>query len=141
MNHRARELHSEAMKKKESSSKWEHNVKLNHVVPLLRQVCMHAHLIEYPLDEYGEYALDDRLLSCSGKMQVLHKLLTMLKKGGHKVSFLIRGKAGFHRYVRMLCCFQTNFPTKLSNCRLLARQKNSLPAKHWTKVCKMSTSR
>lgn len=85
VENRARELHKEAVKKK-PVKKWEENVKLCHIVQLLRKVLNHAHMLEYPLDEFGEYAADDRLISCSGKMQVMDKLLRMLKKDGHKVS-------------------------------------------------------
>ncbi len=87
MQNRAREIHKTNLEKKKPPL-FERNIKLMNVVMLLRRACNHAHLVEYPLDEFGEYVQDERLISYSGKVQVLDKLLKHLRNGGHKVRLL-----------------------------------------------------
>ena len=52
----------------------------------LRKCCNHPYLIEHPLDADGLLTLDEGIASGSGKMMVLDKMLTELKKKGHRVS-------------------------------------------------------
>lgn len=50
----------------------------------MRQVCCHPFILAEPHDlPYG--TTDDRIISSCGKMVVLHRMLTSLRAGGHKV--------------------------------------------------------
>ncbi|GFS89062.1 hypothetical protein NPIL_473571 [Nephila pilipes] len=62
------------------------NLKLRNPVMCLRRICCHPYLISYPLDPSTEqYAVDENLVSSSGKFLVLDVLLPELKKRGHKI--------------------------------------------------------
>ncbi|KAL8601345.1 hypothetical protein ACOMHN_054638 [Nucella lapillus] len=61
-------------------------IKLRNVMMQLRKCCSHPFLLEHPLDpRTGELSLDDRVISQSGKMLVLDRMLKELHKRGHKV--------------------------------------------------------
>jgi ATP-dependent DNA helicase len=62
------------------------NLKMTNVVMQLRKAANHPFLIEWPLDKKGEAVADNRLVTQSGKMMVLDRLLTRLKVEGHQVS-------------------------------------------------------
>lgn len=52
----------------------------------LRRITMHSYLLEFPYDKLKqEYIIDERLISSSGKLLVLDRLLSGLKPLGHKV--------------------------------------------------------
>ncbi|TYZ63820.1 hypothetical protein PybrP1_007352 [[Pythium] brassicae (nom. inval.)] len=51
----------------------------------LRKCCNHPFLFDEALDGRGEVATDERLVTASGKLQVLDKMLARLQRAGHKV--------------------------------------------------------
>lgn len=61
---------------------------LHNSLSLLRQCCSHPYIIERPVRN-NEIVLDERLVTCSGKMMILDRLLVQLKKDGHKANNLI----------------------------------------------------
>lgn len=74
--------------KKVENKKSETNIKLLNVVMQLRKCCNHPYLLSYPLDPVTQqYRIDEELITSSGKLLVLERLLPALKKNGHKVSF------------------------------------------------------
>nr|KAG5698118.1 hypothetical protein BaRGS_001713 [Batillaria attramentaria] len=61
-------------------------IKLRNVMMQLRKCCSHPFLLEHPLDpKTGELALDERIITQSGKILVLDRMLAELCKRGHKV--------------------------------------------------------
>lgn len=61
-------------------------MKLQNVVMQLRKVCNHPWLFDWPIDPLtGEYSVGDGLISSSGKMLLLDKLLKGLFERDHKV--------------------------------------------------------
>lgn len=60
---------------------------LHNSLLLLRQCCSHPYIIERPIRN-KEIVLDERLVTCSGKMIILDRLLAQLKKDGHKATKL-----------------------------------------------------
>ncbi|XP_038074783.1 lymphocyte-specific helicase-like isoform X1 [Patiria miniata] len=62
------------------------NIKDKNVMSQLRKACNHPYLLEYPLDPVTqEYRIDEELVTNSGKLMVLERLLPALKKENHKV--------------------------------------------------------
>mmetsp|Transcript_64264 Transcript_64264/g.151285 ORF Transcript_64264/g.151285 Transcript_64264/m.151285 type:complete len:268 (+) Transcript_64264:2-805(+) len=51
----------------------------------MRKCCNHPFLFEAPIDETGDWVIDERLVEQSGKMKLLDRMLTILKANGHKV--------------------------------------------------------
>jgi hypothetical protein len=60
------------------------NVQLRNTMMLFRRICNHPYLIEYPLDDAGQYKVGEELITACGKMMLLDKMLALLKKEGHK---------------------------------------------------------
>ena len=60
------------------------NVQLRNSVALLRRCCNHPYLIEHPMDN-GQLRIDESMVTACGKLLVLDRMLTGLKKNGHKV--------------------------------------------------------
>ncbi|CAH7667145.1 SNF2 family N-terminal domain-containing protein [Phakopsora pachyrhizi] len=61
-------------------------MKLQNVVMQLRKVCNHPWLFNWPIDpKTGEHSVGEGLISASGKMLLLDKLLKGLFERGHKV--------------------------------------------------------
>ncbi|GFS25332.1 lymphocyte-specific helicase-like [Elysia marginata] len=61
-------------------------VKMRNIMMQLRKCCNHPYLLEHPLDPAtGELALTEGVVSSSGKMLVLDRMLPELKKRGHRV--------------------------------------------------------
>ncbi|KAK3777842.1 hypothetical protein RRG08_038090 [Elysia crispata] len=61
-------------------------VKMRNIMMQLRKCCNHPYLLEHPLDPAtGELALTEKVVSTSGKMLVLDRMLPELKKQGHRV--------------------------------------------------------
>ena len=61
-------------------------IKLRNVMMQLRKCCSHPFLLEHPLDpKTGELCLDERIVSQSGKMLVLDRMLKELQRRQHKV--------------------------------------------------------
>ena len=60
------------------------NVQLRNSMALLRRCCNHPYLIEYPMDN-GQLRVDESLVTACGKLMLLDRMLTELKKNGHKV--------------------------------------------------------
>ncbi|KAK3087350.1 hypothetical protein FSP39_004956 [Pinctada imbricata] len=61
------------------------NRSLRNIMMQLRKCCNHPYLIDYPLDKYENFKVDENLVECCGKMKMLDRLLTELKKRGHRV--------------------------------------------------------
>ncbi|CAL1702831.1 unnamed protein product [Somion occarium] len=62
------------------------NMKLQNTVMQLRKVCSHPFLFDWPIDpDTHQPILNEELVSASGKMMVLDRLLEELFKRGHKV--------------------------------------------------------
>ena len=60
-------------------------MRLNNVLMQLRKCCNHPYLFEWPVDGAGNEVVDEILCEASGKMQLLDRILTQLKKeGGHQ---------------------------------------------------------
>lgn len=71
-------------------------IKMRNVMMQLRKCCNHPYLLEHPLDpKTGDLALTDGVISASGKMLVLDKMLAELKKRGHRVFTLFFFKNSF----------------------------------------------
>ncbi|XP_046842317.1 lymphoid-specific helicase-like [Xenia sp. Carnegie-2017] len=65
---------------------FERNIKVLNLYVLLRKVCMHPYLLEYPIDpETQDYRMDEELITSSGKTLLLDQMLPELKRRGHKV--------------------------------------------------------
>ena len=61
-------------------------MKLQNTVMQLRKVCSHPYLFDWPLDpRTRQPILDDRVVSTSGKMMILERLLDELFRRKHKV--------------------------------------------------------
>jgi len=62
-------------------------VRLNNVLMQLRKCCNHPYLFEWPTDEAtGAPAVNEVIVSASGKMMLLDRIMTRLfQEGGHKV--------------------------------------------------------
>ena len=61
-------------------------IKLRNVMMQLRKCCSHPFLLEHPLDKKtGELSLDERIVSQSGKMLILDRMLKELQRRQHKV--------------------------------------------------------
>ena len=88
------------------------SMKLNNAFMQLRKCCNHPYLFDEPLDKDGNVVTDERIVSSAGKMAVLDRMLSELKRRGHRVIIftqmtrildiledylLMRG----HRYVRL----------------------------------------
>ncbi|KAG1675838.1 Lymphoid-specific helicase [Nymphon striatum] len=59
---------------------------IRNLMVLLRKVCNHPYLIDYPLDPSTmQYLVNDNLINCSGKLHILDMMLKRLKTLGHKV--------------------------------------------------------
>ena len=62
------------------------NLKLQNTVMQLRKVCSHPFLFDWPIDpDTNELVLNEELVTASGKMMVLERLLDELFSRGHKV--------------------------------------------------------
>lgn len=62
-------------------------IKMANIMMQLRKCCNHPYLLEYPLDEQGEFKVDQQVIKASGKMLLLDRMLTELKRQGHKVCY------------------------------------------------------
>jgi len=62
-------------------------MRMQNVLMQLRKCCNHPYLFEWPIDPHtGQETVDEVLVQASGKMQLLDRILTELKKqGGHQV--------------------------------------------------------
>lgn len=60
---------------------------MQNVLMQLRKCCNHPYLFEWPIDPHtGQETVDEVLVQASGKMQLLDRILTELKRqGGHQV--------------------------------------------------------
>jgi len=62
-------------------------VSVDNMMMQMRKCCNHPFLFEAPIDADGDWAIDERVLAASGKMQLLDRMLTVLKTRGHKVRY------------------------------------------------------
>lgn len=61
-------------------------MKLQNTIMQLRKVCSHPFLFEWPIDhDTGDFVVNDELVSASGKMMILDRLLSELSSRKHKV--------------------------------------------------------
>jgi len=58
---------------------------LQNMLMHLRKTCNHPYLFEWPEDTNGNFVVNQDIINCSGKMQVLDRLLTRIRKEGNKV--------------------------------------------------------
>jgi len=58
---------------------------LDNTMMQMRKCCNHPYLFEAPVDDSGDWIVDERLVQASGKMILLDKMLKTLKEHGHKV--------------------------------------------------------
>jgi len=61
------------------------NLQLRNSMALLRRCCNHPYLIEHPVEDNGQLRIDESLITAGGKLMLLDRMLTDLKKNGHKV--------------------------------------------------------
>ncbi|CAH3196837.1 unnamed protein product, partial [Porites evermanni] len=62
------------------------NVRMTNILMLLRKCCNHPYLLECPLEEGTLLRrVDEEIVTSSGKMLLLDRMLPVLKKRGHKV--------------------------------------------------------
>lgn len=61
------------------------NVSGHNILMQLRKVCNHPYLVNWPLDYTGALTVDKTLISASGKMLLLDRVLPRLLQEGHKV--------------------------------------------------------
>lgn len=64
---------------------------MTNILMLLRKCCNHPYLLECPVEEGTLLRkVDEELVTSSGKMLLLDRMLPVLKKRGHKVfSFML----------------------------------------------------
>lgn len=94
------------------TSSSEVNISLNNIMMQLRKICNHPYLIEYPLDAFDNYKIDEDLVKKCGKMMFLDKMLPELRKRGHKVLI-------FSQMTKMLDILEDYmFIRKIEYCRL-----------------------
>ena len=61
-------------------------VKLHNIMMQLRKCCSHPFLLEHPIDRAtGELVVDESVVSRSGKMVLLDRMLDALRRRNHKV--------------------------------------------------------
>mmetsp|Transcript_6329 Transcript_6329/g.15442 ORF Transcript_6329/g.15442 Transcript_6329/m.15442 type:complete len:741 (+) Transcript_6329:87-2309(+) len=61
-------------------------IRLNNILMQLRKCCNHPFLFEWPTDEGGQEVVDERIVTCCGKMVLLDRIMTKLREeGGHQV--------------------------------------------------------
>ena len=58
---------------------------LSNLMIQARKNCNHPFLFQAPMDSDGHWVLDERLVDQSGKMQLLDRMLKVLRPNGHKV--------------------------------------------------------
>jgi len=58
---------------------------LQNMLMHLRKACNHPFLFEWPTDSKDELIVDETIITSSGKMQVLDRVLKQMLKDGHKV--------------------------------------------------------
>ena len=51
----------------------------------LRKCVNHPYLLEFPLTADGDFKIDEEVVTCSGKMLLLDRMLPALLRDGHKV--------------------------------------------------------
>ena len=62
------------------------NVSLNNLMMQMRKCCNHPYLIKYPLIPGTDiFRIDEELITSCGKLQLLDKMLPVLRKNGHKI--------------------------------------------------------
>eukprot|EP00960_Hanusia_phi_P011467 334985-Hanusia_phi.AAC.1 len=76
----------------ETDGNWERQGAVNNkakslmnVLMQMRKNCNHPYLFTAPFDALGNIVVDERLVKSAGKLQLLDRMLTILKKNGHKV--------------------------------------------------------
>ena len=62
------------------------NVRMTNILMLLRKCCNHPYLLECPLEEGTLLRrVNEEIVTSSGKMLLLDRMLPVLKRRGHKV--------------------------------------------------------
>ena len=75
----------EALAKVADGQRGAHIGRLNNVLMQMRKNCNHPDLVTGPYDRSATFPPAAELVTQCGKMQLLDRLLRMLKAGGHKV--------------------------------------------------------
>ncbi|XP_060582151.1 lymphocyte-specific helicase-like isoform X2 [Ruditapes philippinarum] len=90
---------------------------LRNIMMQLRKICNHPYLVEHPLGEFDMPKVDEDLLKSCGKMMVLDKMLTELRRRGHKVLV-------FSQMTRMLDLIEDYlYMREINFCRLDGSRK------------------
>eukprot|EP00124_Ichthyophonus_hoferi_P004274 Ihof_evm1s451 gene=Ihof_evmTU1s451 len=63
----------------------QYNVNVKNILMLLRKVCNHPYLLEYPLTDSLQYRVDEDIINSCGKLLLLDRMLPALKAQGHRV--------------------------------------------------------
>jgi len=83
------------------------NIQLHNSMALLRRCCNHPYLIEYPMDN-GQLRIDESLITVCGKLMVLDRMLTGLKKNGHKVLCTVLHRSLLYIFIHHVGSTHTN---------------------------------
>lgn len=70
-------IHEKAVLKEDGS--WDKSGGVNNAIMQLRKVCNHPYLF------FNEYTIDEDLIRCSGKFELLNRMLPKLQAGGHRL--------------------------------------------------------
>ncbi|KAJ4482453.1 SNF2 family DNA-dependent ATPase [Lentinula aciculospora] len=114
---------------KEVARKKVNNMKLQNTVMQLRKVCSHPFLFDWPVDSTTlQPILNEELVTASGKMMVLDRLLTELFKRKHKVLL-------FSQFTTMLDIIEARF----DDTHALTSQDWAQELKGWM-ICRIDGS-
>jgi len=58
---------------------------LQNILMQMRKNCNHPYLFQAPLDPMGNVVIDERIVKSAGKLQLLDRMLKVLRKAGNKV--------------------------------------------------------
>lgn len=88
--------------------------KLNNVLMQMRKNCNHPDLIKGAFDGSITYPPSEEIRAQCGKMQLMERMLTSLRKGGHKVLIFSQVLPWQH------CVYLACIPKVMHNCCCIA---------------------
>lgn len=65
------------------------NIRMQNRMMQLRKCVNHPYLLEFPLTSDGDFKIDEEIVTSSGKMLLLDRMLPALLRDGHKVQLFI----------------------------------------------------
>ncbi|XP_045205485.2 lymphoid-specific helicase-like isoform X2 [Mercenaria mercenaria] len=107
-----------------SSLNAEVSIKMNNIMMQLRKVCNHPYLLEYPLDEFDNYKMDEDLVKKCGKMMILDKMLPELRNRGHKVLIFSQMTKMLDIIEDYLCIRKIEYCRLDGSCKIDDRQQS-----------------